>query len=76
MAFGRGAAPDDDDRSDDGTISKCQLSQLGNTLGRNHKVSSNDIDRFRVDEKFLDARVNLRILPLHSIQRSLRTQRL
>jgi len=76
-AFGSGAAPDEDDRSDDGTISESQLeSWKESTLGSNHKIPCDDIDCFWVDDKFIGTAINLRIPSLNSIQRCLRTKRL
>jgi hypothetical protein len=67
IAFGRGAAPDDDERSDEGTISQVSAINKGNTLCSNHKVPRNNIYGFRIDEQFIRAGVNLRVLALNSI---------
>jgi hypothetical protein len=77
MALGSGAAPDVDDRSEEGTISNVNKDKEGDyTIHRNHKIPSNDIDTLRIHEQLIITRINLRISSLNSIQGSLRTQRL
>jgi len=74
MDFGSGAAPDDDDRSEDGTISIISKSQADPcTIHRNHKIPCNNIDTLRIHEQFIITRINLWISPLHSIQSRLGT---
>jgi hypothetical protein len=75
-AAGRGAAPDDEDRSDEGMISIVRWTFTGGTLRCNHEVAWNDIDTLWIHEQFIRAGVYLRIPSLNRVQSRLSTQRL
>lgn len=74
-ALGSGAAPEEEDLSEEGMISSCKQAQyIGDTLCRNHEISRNHIDTLRVDEKLIGATVYLRIPSLDCIQGRFSTQ--
>jgi len=75
--FGSGAAPDDEDLSEEGTISVISKRQTDScTIHCDHKIPCNHVDSLGIHKQFIITRINLWIPPLYGIQRCLRTQSL